>query len=79
MPVEEQACILFSGVKGFLDKIATSEIEKFETTFRAHLKSKHQNILTEIKSTGKISDKLDQEMRAMISEFIAQGGFKMKA
>jgi F-type H+-transporting ATPase subunit alpha len=41
MPVEEQACILFSGVKGFLDKMAVSEIEKFESTFRAHLKSKH--------------------------------------
>jgi hypothetical protein len=35
--------------------------------------------LSEIKTTGKISDKLDQEMRAMISEFIQQGGFKMKA
>ena len=41
MPVEEQACILFAGVKGYLDKIQTSEIEKFETLFRAHLKSKH--------------------------------------
>lgn len=59
MPVEEQACILFAGVKGYLDKIQTSEIEKFETMFRAHLKGKHQNILTEIKTAGKISDKLD--------------------
>jgi F-type H+-transporting ATPase subunit alpha len=59
MPVEEQACILFAGVKGYLDKIQTSEIEKFETLFRAHLKGKHQNILTEIKTAGKISDKLD--------------------
>jgi F-type H+-transporting ATPase subunit alpha len=50
MPVEEQACILFAGVKGYLDKIQTSEIEKFETLFRAHLKGKHQNILTEIKT-----------------------------
>jgi F-type H+-transporting ATPase subunit alpha len=52
MAVEEQACILFAGVKGYLDKIQTSEIEKFESTFRAHLKGKHQNILTEIKTTG---------------------------
>ncbi len=79
MPVEEQACILFAGVKGYLDKIQTSEIEKFETLFRAHLKSKHQNILTEIKTVGKISDKLDQEIRAMLADFMATSGLKMKA
>ena len=79
MPVEEQACILFAGVKGYLDKIQTSEIEKFETLFRAHLKGKHQNILTEIKKEGKISDKLDQEIRAMLTDFMATSGLKMKA
>lgn len=79
MPVEEQACILFAGVKGYLDKIQTSEIEKFETLFRAHLKGKHQNILTEIKTAGKISDKLDQEIRAMLADFMATSGLKMKA
>jgi len=79
MPVEEQACILFAGVKGFLDKIQTSEIEKFETQFRAHLKRKHQNILSEIKTAGQISDKLDQEIRAMLTDFMATAGLKMKA
>jgi len=79
MQVEEQACILFAGVKGYLDKIATSDIERFETTYREHLRSKHQNILTEIKTTGQISDKLDGEMRSMLTDFIAQSGFKVKA
>lgn len=78
MAVEEQACILFAGVKGYLDKMQVSEIEKFESTFRAHLKGKHQKILTEIKTTGMISKTLEQEMRAMIADFISTGGFKMK-
>jgi len=79
MPVEEQACILFAGVKGYLDKIQTSEIEKFEKLFREHLKSKHQNILTEIKTKGVISPKLEQEIRAMLTDFMATAGLKMKA
>ena len=79
MPVEEQACILFAGVKGYLDKIQTSEIEKFETLFREHLKTKHQNILTEIKTVGSISNKLEAEIRAMLSDFMATSGLKVKA
>merc|ERR1712223_790835 len=30
MPVEKQACVLYAGVRGFLDKLQTSEIKKFE-------------------------------------------------
>ena len=30
MPVEMQACVLYAGTKGYLDKLLTSEIKKFE-------------------------------------------------
>ena len=30
MPAEEQVCVLFAGVKGYLDKIQTSDIGVFE-------------------------------------------------
>merc|ERR1712151_703200 len=41
IPTEEQVCILYAGVRGFLDKILTSEISKFEELYLNHLKSKH--------------------------------------
>merc|ERR1712166_16772 len=33
IPVEEQVCILYAGVRGFLDKLQTSEIAEFEVLY----------------------------------------------
>ena len=41
MPAEEQVCVLYAGVKGYLDKIPTGDIAKFEAGYLKHLKSKH--------------------------------------
>jgi len=41
LPAEEQVCILYAGVRGYLDKILTSEIARFEELYLAHLKGKH--------------------------------------
>ena len=41
MPVpivaEEQVCVIFAGVRYYLDKMLTSEISKFWSRFLAHL------------------------------------------
>lgn len=49
MQTEEQVCVLYAGVRGFLDKVVTSEIGKFEKGFLAHIKSKHPHILEAIR------------------------------
>merc|ERR1711904_266957 len=48
MPSEEQVCVLYAGVKGYLDKVATADIAKFETEYMNYIKSKHQNLLDTI-------------------------------
>merc|ERR1712021_87823 len=40
MPAEEQVCVLFAGVRGYLDKIQTSDIGKFEQLYLDHLRNK---------------------------------------
>ena len=41
MVAEEQVCVIFAGVRGYLDKMVTSEISKFESKFVAHLRASH--------------------------------------
>merc|ERR1712167_19397 len=48
MPANEQVCVLYSGVRGHLDKLQTSEIVKFEGLFLNLLRSKHANLLKTI-------------------------------
>ncbi len=54
MVAEEQVCVIFAGVKGFLDKMVTSEISKFEAKFLAHLRASHTGLLTRVRTTGKL-------------------------
>lgn len=78
MSSEEQVCVIFAGVKGFLDKMVTSEIPKFEKAFLAYLKSNHQPLLTQIRESGVLTDDQDGELRTILKSFIPNGGFAMK-
>ena len=50
MTAEEQVVVLYAGVNGFLDKMQTSEISKFESMILEHLKTKHSHIIADIKA-----------------------------
>jgi F-type H+-transporting ATPase subunit alpha len=78
MPAEEQVVVVFAGVKGYLDKMVTSEISKFERGFLDTMKTKHKHILETIKKEGSISPKTESELRAILSEFIPSSGLTMK-
>jgi F-type H+/Na+-transporting ATPase subunit alpha len=67
---QEQAVGLFAGVKGYLDKIPTKDVGRFEKDFLAHMYSKHKNILDAIQKEEKISDDTDKKLHEIIKEFL---------
>jgi len=79
IPTEEQVCILYAGVRGFLDKIQTSEIAKFEELYLNLLRSKAPHIFTNIRTEGQLTDKTDAELKAILEEFMPNSGLKMKS
>ncbi len=79
MGAEEQVCSLYAGVRGFLDKMQTSEINKFELLFLDHLRSKHSDIIESIRAEGKLTDKTDEDLKNILEEFIPAAGLAMKA
>ena len=78
MNAEEQVCVLYAGVRGFLDKVQTSEIGKFEKLFLEHLKSKAPHVLDSIRVEKQLNDKTNAELRSILEEFIPQAGLVMK-
>ena len=50
MPSEKEVCVLYACVRGFLDKIATSDIGKFEKLYLEDFKSSQANILETIRA-----------------------------
>ena len=74
LKVEEQVVVIFSGVKGFLDKIEISEITKFEIFLLKKLRDQGKDILKTIKDEKSLSEdtetKLNQFLESTINEFL---------
>merc|ERR1712054_634948 len=79
MPAEIQVCSLYAGVKGYLDKVQTSDIDKFGTLYLEYIKSKYQNVLDTIREEGQLTPKTDGEIASILEEFIPQSGLTLKA
>merc|ERR1711971_920261 len=79
MPVEEQACVLYAGVRGYLDKIQTTEISRFEKMYLEAIHTKASHIPTTIRTEGYISDKTEGDLKAFIEEFLPTSGLKLKS
>merc|ERR1711934_575854 len=70
----EQACVVFGGSRGFLDKIAVSDIKRFETEFRAHLTASGKDILAEVEASTSlkgVEDKLSKFYEDFVASFTA--------
>src|SRR5581483_10632829 len=52
----EEVCVIYAGVKGYLDKIAIRDIGKFEQALLQDLRTGNTDILTEIASKNVLSD-----------------------
>lgn len=71
MAVEDQIAIIYSGVRGHLDKMDPSQITKFEAAFTEHLKASHQGLLDNIREAGQITDDVDAKLKEITSTFVA--------
>ena len=74
LKVEEQVVVIFSGVKGFLDKIEISEITKFESFLLKKLRNQGKDVLKTIKDQKSLSEdtetKLNQFLESTTNEFL---------
>jgi len=79
MPFSEQVCVLFGGVNGYLDKLLTTEIGRFEEMILSHLRTKHAALIATIHSEGQVSDKTNADLHAIYEDFMPNSGLKTKA
>jgi F-type H+-transporting ATPase subunit alpha len=69
LTVEEQVVSIYAGTRGYLDKIAVSDIGRFESELLARMHSAHQGILDSIKTTKALSKELEAELKSAIEAF----------
>ena len=69
MPVEEQVVVLFAGVNGYLDKIALTDIGRFESGLLDALRGSGKEILENIRAENKISDDTESKLKEAVETF----------
>ncbi len=69
LPLEEQVCVIYAGVNGYLDPIPVAEVTRFEREFLDVLREKGQDILEAIRTTGDLSEETEKKLRALLDEF----------
>lgn len=68
--MDEQVITLFAGVRGYLDKIPTNDISRFETEMMAALQKSHPHLLSDIRTTSQLSSDNEKVLRDFLDTFL---------
>lgn len=66
--VDMQICIIYAGVKGFLDEVPVERIAEFEKKFMKFLADKYPSIGIQIKEEKKLSSEISHKLEDAIAE-----------
>ncbi|PLS86962.1 MAG: F0F1 ATP synthase subunit alpha [Actinobacteria bacterium] len=69
LPVEMQVVVLYAASKGHLDEVQTDAVMDWERQFRDYMRDSHNEILDDIRSSQKLSDENEQQLRNAIEHF----------
>ena len=73
-PVEaaHQVCIIYAVVNGYLNDIAVSEIPKFELRLREFMDNRYEDVLTQIRTTGKLEGDTEATLKTALSQLLEE-------
>jgi len=71
LKMEEQVCVIYAGVNGFLDKLPLDKVRPFEDGLLAFLRSKHPDILESIRSSTDLSSDVEAKLKSAVEAFSA--------
>jgi len=71
MPFADQVVAIYAGTRGYLDKLAVSEVGPFQEQLIALMKASHGGILETIVAKGSIDEATDKQMKEIFTKFAA--------
>merc|ERR1711972_226097 len=79
MTTAEIITSLWAGTRGYLDKVATKEILRFEALWLAHVKSTRGDILSDIMTKKQITPEIEAGLKSGMEEFLGMNEFEGRA
>jgi F-type H+-transporting ATPase subunit alpha len=65
----DQVAAIFAGTKGVLDDVSLAQVLPFEADMLSHLRNEFPEILSELRSTGELSDTLAGKLLGVLTDF----------
>jgi F-type H+-transporting ATPase subunit alpha len=68
--MEEQVCVINAGVNGYLDPIPLPRVRAFEDGLLAALRTRHADILDDIRETRDLGDATTAKLKGAVEAFV---------
>jgi F-type H+-transporting ATPase subunit alpha len=68
--VEEQVCVIYAGVKGYLDAIPANKVGEFEKALLQDLRTSNQAVLADIRVEQKLTDGTEAKLKTVITNVL---------
>ena len=69
LKMEEQVCVIYAGVNGYLDPMDVARVRPFESGLLTLLRTKHADLLDSIRKSGDLSDADGAKLKAIVDGY----------
>ncbi len=69
LKMEEQVCVIYAGVNGYLDPIPVSRVHAFEQGLLTTLRAQHADILDAIRTSRDLDDKTSAKLKSAVDAY----------
>jgi F-type H+-transporting ATPase subunit alpha len=69
LKVEEQVCVIYAGTRGYLDKVAVSDVGRYEKELLSLLRTRNNDLLTAIRDQKALSADLEEKLKTIVADF----------
>ncbi len=69
LKTEEQVAVIYTGVKGYLDKLAVADVGRFEQGLLAHMRSEGKDVLDAIRAEKALTPEIEEKLKAQIDSY----------
>jgi F-type H+-transporting ATPase subunit alpha len=69
LKMEEQVCVIYAGVNGYLDPLPVARIRAFEDGLLGVLRQQHPDILNTIRDTRDLDDATAAKLKAAVESY----------
>jgi len=71
LKMEEQVCVIYAGVNGYLDKLPLDKVRPFEDGLLSFLRAKNPDILDAIRSSNDLANDVEAKLKAAVEAYAA--------